>query len=95
LFESATNTSDRSIDVVINETSKYDDDIVKNLPSINYLRDIITKKRNKNQNNIIREYQEIPKILQSTLRGEKFYNYDNKCYNENRVLLFMSEFCLQ
>lgn len=88
------NTAEKSIDVITQATSKLNDDDVKKLSSYAYMRDKITKDKNKKKISFNPLQDDIPNLLRSTINGTTFFRHDSGINDENRFVVFYSDFSI-
>lgn len=96
LKKKSTQSNEKPFDIVVNETKNIDDSGLKNLPSFSYLRDSITKHRNKTLGiKIVSSYEDIPECLRKTIQGEPFLRIDTMISYIDRIVVFISDRCLK
>lgn len=90
--ESAQLNAKLPFDVITKVTSKLKEDEILELPLIRTIRDDVIRRRNKQTSLINCDYKEIPESLRYTLDKTQFFRFDSGYNDNNRVIIFYSEF---
>ena len=91
IYTRSIHTSENINDLIAFETKKLNEQEILSLPKLNYIKDVVIRKRNASIGFIKNEYDDIPEILRNTLNGKKFMQFDSGVCDPERFVIFYSE----